>query len=287
MTANPEGITRSDRGSRLGLVVALSAAAIGVIYGYDTGVIAGVLLFVPKQFHLSTSQTSSIATAVALGMIVGALLASKVANVLGRRVTMIGIAGGYVVFAALSAVAQNIVWLDGARFLLGITIGLSTVVAPIFIAESSPAKIRGSLLVSYQLATVAGIMIAYFVAYALAPHAAWRWMLGISAVPALAVGVLLLRLPNEYRGPQIRGANHLFDLAAMLGPQRLFDQGELLVHLIGGLDLPQGPLRLVVATFHDVPAGRVSGAGVPGADHRHQRDRLLHASDLHPAGPYR
>ncbi len=205
MTANPEGITRSDRGSRLGLVVALSAAAIGVIYGYDTGVIAGVLLFVPKQFHLSTSQTSSIATAVALGMIVGALLASKVANVLGRRVTMIGIAGGYVVFAALSAVAQNIVWLDGARFLLGITIGLSTVVAPIFIAESSPAKIRGSLLVSYQLATVAGIMIAYFVAYALAPHAAWRWMLGISAVPALAVGVLLLRLPDTPRWYVMKG----------------------------------------------------------------------------------
>src|SRR3954468_24490363 len=149
-------------GSRLGVIIAISAAAIGVIYGYDTGVIAGVLLFVPDQFHLSTSETSSIATAVALGMIAGALLASRVANIVGRRNTMVGIAGGYVVFAALSAASQNFYWLEGARFLLGVTIGLSTVVAPIFIAESSPAKIRGSLLVSYQVATVAGIMIAYF-----------------------------------------------------------------------------------------------------------------------------
>src|SRR5689334_7018058 len=65
----------SALGSRLGVIIAISAAAIGVIYGYDTGVIAGVLLFVPDQFHLSTSETSSIATAVALGMIAGALLA--------------------------------------------------------------------------------------------------------------------------------------------------------------------------------------------------------------------
>src|SRR3954463_2547290 len=71
----------SALGSRLGVIIAISAAAIGVIYGYDTGVIAGVLLFVPDQFHLSTSETSAIATTVALGMIAGALLASRVANI--------------------------------------------------------------------------------------------------------------------------------------------------------------------------------------------------------------
>src|SRR3954447_931360 len=192
-------------GSRLGVIIAISAAAIGVIYGYDTGVIAGVLLFVPDQFHLSTSETSSIATAVALGMIAGALLASRVANIFGRRNTMVGIATGYVVFAALSAASQSYYWLIGARFFLGITIGLSTVVAPVFIAESSPAKIRGSLLVSYQVATVAGIMIAYFVDYGLASHGAWRWMLGISAIPAFLVGLLLLRLPDTPRWYVMQG----------------------------------------------------------------------------------
>ncbi len=201
----PANTVEARLGSRLGVIIAISAAAIGVIYGYDTGVIAGVLLFVPKQFDLSTSETSSIATAVALGMIAGALLASRVANAVGRRNTMVGIAAGYVVFAALSAVSMNIYWLDGARFLLGVTIGLSTVAAPIFIAESSPAKIRGSLLVGYQVATVAGIMIAYFVDYGLASHGAWRWMLGISAIPAFLVGLMLLRLPDTPRWYVMQG----------------------------------------------------------------------------------
>ena len=191
--------------SRLGLVVAISAAAVGIIYGYDTGVIAGVLLFVPDEFHLSTTGTSSIATAVALGMIAGALAAGRVTDAVGRKLTMVGIAVGYVVFAILSAVAQNLVWLDAARAGLGITIGLSTVAAPVFIAESSPPKIRGSLLVSYQVATVAGIMAAYFVGYALAPFGAWRWMLGLSAFPAAAVGILLLRLPDTPRWYMMKG----------------------------------------------------------------------------------
>ena len=194
--------------SRTALAVTVTAATIGVIYGYDTGVIAGALLFIPKEFNLSTSETSSIATAVALGMIVGALAAGRVADRIGRRVTMIAIAAGYVVFAALSAFAQNLAWLDGARFLLGVTIGLSLVVAPVFIAESSPAAIRGSLLVSYQVATVAGIMLAYFVSYALASSGEWRWMLGVSAFPAAVVGLLVFRLPDSPRWYVMKDRRH-------------------------------------------------------------------------------
>jgi MFS transporter, SP family, galactose:H+ symporter len=186
-------------GSRLGLLVAVSAAAIGVIYGYDTGVVAGALLFVPKQFHLSTAETSSVATAVALGMIVGALLASRVADAIGRKRTMVTVAAGYVAFAALSGTATDIYFLDVARFFLGITIGLSLVTAPVFIAESSPPRIRGSLIVSYQVATVAGIMSAYFIDYGLATAGAWRWMFALSALPAAAIGLLLLRLPDTPR----------------------------------------------------------------------------------------
>ena len=197
--------TESRYGSRLGVLVAVSAAAIGVIYGYDTGVVAGALLFVPKQFHLSTAETSSIATAVAVGMIVGALLASRVADAFGRKRTMVAIAAGYVAFAALSGAATSLVFLDVARFFLGVTIGLSVVVAPVFIAESSPPRIRGGLIVSYQVATVAGIMSAYLIGYGLATVGAWRWMFALSAVPAAAVGLLLLRLPDTPRWYAMRG----------------------------------------------------------------------------------
>jgi sugar porter (SP) family MFS transporter len=201
----PQAAPRRLLRSNLGLVVAISAAAIGVIYGYDTGIVAGVLLFVPDQFHLSTAETSSVATSVAVGMIVGALIAGKVTDSAGRKVTMVGITVGYVVFAALSAVAQNIVWLDAARAGLGITIGVSTVAAPVFIAESSSPKTRGALLVGYQVATVAGIMTAYLVSYGLAGAGAWRWMLGLSAFPAAIVGVLLLRLPDTPRWYMMKG----------------------------------------------------------------------------------
>jgi sugar porter (SP) family MFS transporter len=196
---------RGPLGSRLALQVALSAAAIGVIYGYDTGVVAGALLFIPGEMHLSTAETSSIATTLALGMIIGALAGGRLADRLGRRVTMVGVAVGYVVFALLSAVAQGIVFLDIARFLVGLTVGVTLVAAPVFIAESSPARSRGSLLVAYQVATVAGIMCAYLVDYALAPAGAWRWMFGLSAIPAAAITVVLLRLPDTPRWYAMRG----------------------------------------------------------------------------------
>jgi MFS transporter, SP family, galactose:H+ symporter len=191
--------------SRLALEVALSAAAIGVIYGYDTGVVAGALLFIPREMGLSTAETSSIATTLALGMIIGALAGGRLADRFGRRITMVGVGVGYVVFALLSAVAQGIVFLDIARFLVGLTVGVTLVTAPVFIAESSPARTRGSLLVAYQVATVAGIMCSYLVDYWLAPWSAWRWMFGVSAIPAALVTLVLLRLPDTPRWYAMKG----------------------------------------------------------------------------------
>lgn len=196
---------QSVRQSGLTRKVALSAAAIGVIYGYDTGVVAGALLFIPKQMHLSTAETSSIATTLAVGMIVGALAGGRLADVAGRRRTMIAVGIGYVVFAVLSAVAQGIVFLDIARFLVGVTVGVTLVTAPVFIAESSPARNRGAMLVSYQVATVAGIMVSYLVDYGLAGAGAWRWMFALSAFPAAAITVVLFRLPDTPRWYVMQG----------------------------------------------------------------------------------
>jgi sugar porter (SP) family MFS transporter len=195
----------SIRRSGLAAKVALAAAAIGVIYGYDTGVVAGALLFIPKDMHLSTTETSSIATTLAIGMIVGALLGGRLADVAGRRRTMIAVGIGYVVFAVMSALAVGIVFLDIARFLVGVTVGVTLVTAPVFIAESSRVSTRGAMLVSYQVATVAGIMVSYLVDYGLAGFGAWRWMFGLSAFPAAAITVLLFRLPDTPRWYVMQG----------------------------------------------------------------------------------
>jgi sugar porter (SP) family MFS transporter len=193
------------RRRNLSVTIALTAATIGVIYGYDTGSIAGALLFIPDRFDLSTQATEWVATFTGLGLILGAVAANRVADAIGRKATMILIAVTFAVFAVFQALAPSIAWLDVARFLLGISIGLSTVAAPVFIAESAPAHIRGGLIVSYQVATVVGIMVAYFVAYALAGSGAWRWMLGLSAIPAALVLLVLVRLPDTPRWYVMRG----------------------------------------------------------------------------------
>jgi sugar porter (SP) family MFS transporter len=118
---------------------------------------------------------------------------------------MVTIAIGFTVFAVLQGAAQDIVWLDITRFFLGVSIGISTVAAPVFIAESAPVNIRGALIVGYQVATVVGIMVAYFADYALAGSGSWRIMLGLSAVASAAVLLVLWRLPDTPRWYLMRG----------------------------------------------------------------------------------
>jgi MFS transporter, SP family, arabinose:H+ symporter len=190
---------------RMGFRVAVAAATIGVIYGYDLGNISGALLFITKEFDLSTKQTEWVTTIVVAGSIAGALVASRLANAIGRKPTMVVVSITYAAFAILSGLAQSVVWLDIARFCLGFTIGLSVVTAPIFVAESAPAAVRGGLIVMYQVATVTGIVIAYFVDFALAGTGSWRIMLALSAVPALAVLTILARLPDTPRWYVMKG----------------------------------------------------------------------------------
>src|SRR3954451_7681740 len=127
---------------RLGLKIAVAAATIGLIYGYDLGNISGALLFLTKQFDLTTKETEWVTSIVVAGSIAGALVASRLANAIGRKPTMVLVAVTYAVFAVLSGLAQSLVWLDVARFFLGVTIGVSIVTAPIFVAESAPAAVR-------------------------------------------------------------------------------------------------------------------------------------------------
>ena len=99
---------------------------------------------------------------------------------------MVLVAATFAAFSLLSALAFSVPTLIGARFLLGITIGISVVVVPVFVAESAAPKVRGALLVLYQVATVIGIIVGYLVAWALADTGSWRWMLGLAAVPGRA-----------------------------------------------------------------------------------------------------
>jgi len=190
---------------RAGLLAGITAAAVGIIYGYDSSNIGGALLFLKDEFRLDEAGLGLVTTTVVIGEVVGALLGGVLANKLGRKVSMVLVAAGYALFALLSGLTPNLEVLVAARLFLGLTVGVSIVVVPVFVAESSPAKIRGAMLVAYQVATVFGIILGYLVAWALSDAGAWRWMLGLAAIPSLLVFFLVLRIPDTSRWYVMKG----------------------------------------------------------------------------------
>ncbi|OBJ57039.1 sugar porter family MFS transporter [Mycobacterium sp. 1423905.2] len=193
------------RSAQRGLLVGLTAASVGVIYGYDLSSIAGALLFISRDFDLTTRQQELITTMVVIGQIGGALGAGALANAIGRKKSMVLITLGYAVFAVLGAISVSVPMLLVARLLLGVTIGVSVVVVPVYVAESAPAAIRGSLLTAYQVATVSGIILGYLTGYLLAGSQSWRLLLGLAAVPDTLLLPLLLRMPDTARWYLLKG----------------------------------------------------------------------------------
>lgn len=187
------------------VMLGVTTASLGVIEGYALSNVAGALLYITDEFNLSTHQQEMVATAMAIGQIPGAIGAGVLANAIGRKKSMLLVTTGYAAFAVLSAVAASLPLLLVARLLLGVTIGISVAVVPVFVAECAPARVRGSLLVAYQLGTVLGIIIGYVVAYFLAGSHSWRWMLGLAAAPAVLITLLLLRMPDTPRWYMLTG----------------------------------------------------------------------------------
>jgi sugar porter (SP) family MFS transporter len=191
--------------SRRGLLVGLTAASVGVIYGYDLSIIAGAQLFVTEDFGLTTRQQELLTTMVVIGQIAGALGAGVLANAIGRKKSLVLILVSYALFALLGALSIALPMLLLARFLLGLTIGVTVVVVPVYVAESAPAAVRGSLLTAYQLAIVSGLIVGYLTGYLLADIHGWRWMLGLATVPAMLLLPLLIRMPDTARWYLLKG----------------------------------------------------------------------------------
>ena len=200
----------ASRIPRSALVVALSAATLGIIYGYDGSNVAGAQLYFEDYFGLQDDETAveTIVTATVYGELIGALAGGFIINRIGRKPSIVGVAIGYVIFCLLCAFSVTPVMLGICRFFLGLTIGVSLIAVPIFVAESVPARIRGATLVAYQVAAVVGIILGYLGALALSGLGEainWRIMLGLAAVPAVLLIPALLRLPETARWLVLKG----------------------------------------------------------------------------------
>ena len=161
------------------VILAASVAALGgLLFGYDTGVISGAILFVAKGFTLSTATQEFVVSVVLIGCVLGAAGAGWLADRFGRKRTLLG-AGLVFGFGALgSAFAPNVETLVVARLVVGLAIGISSVVSPLYISEVAPAKFRGGLVSLYQFAITIGILGAFLVDYAFSASGEWRWCWG-------------------------------------------------------------------------------------------------------------
>lgn len=193
---------------RTAIVVAATAAMLGIIYGYDNGVIGGAQIFFQTELGLSTQQTELVVTAIVYGEVVGAIIAGMVTNKIGRKKSMILLTIGYCVFGILSALSVDMWMLFASRFFLGVAVGISLIAVPVFVAESVPARVRGATLVLYQVMGVCGIILGLAFTLALAESDwtdSWRLMLGLASVPALILLPIIMKLPETARWYVMKG----------------------------------------------------------------------------------
>jgi MFS transporter, SP family, galactose:H+ symporter len=180
-------------------VVASIAALGGLLFGYDTGVISGAVIFIKKDFALTTFPQELVVSMVLLGATIGAFTGGRFADRFGRRVTLIGTSIVFIAGAIICASAPSFAILVAGRVVVGLGIGLASTTVPVYISEVSPPAARGWQVSLFQLAITIGILAAYLVDYAFAKSEAWRWMLGLAAAPGAILGTGMLFLPESPR----------------------------------------------------------------------------------------
>ncbi|NBB29231.1 sugar porter family MFS transporter [Cellulophaga sp. BC115SP] len=172
----------------------------GFLFGLDTAVISGAELEIQKLWNLD-SWTHGLAVAIALyGTVIGAAFGGIPADKYGRKNTLLWIGILFFLSSVGAAIASGVNMFMVFRFIGGLSIGASSVVAPVYISEIAPPKYRGRMVISFQANIVFGILIAYVSNYLLQGGAdSWRWMLGVVAFPSLLFSVLMLFTPETPR----------------------------------------------------------------------------------------
>lgn len=187
------------KGARFVYLAAAFAALGGLLFGYDTGVISGALIFIKKEFALSIFEQELIVSIVLAGAIVGAFSGGRLSDRFGRRATLLATSVVFILGAIFCAAATSIAALVIGRIIVGLGIGLACTTVPIYISEVAPPEARGWQVSLFQLAITIGILGAYLVDFAYAKSEAWRWMLGLAVIPGIILGVGMLFLPESPR----------------------------------------------------------------------------------------
>lgn len=256
------GSEASARRARRNVVLTAAIAGLGgLLFGYDTGIIASALLFIKTDFALGSFEQGLVVAAVPIGAIGGAAIAGPAADTYGRRLMILISAAVFIAGALASAAAGGLFVLVVARIVIGLAIGLASAAAPVYISEVAPPESRGRLVSFFQLAVTIGILVAYLVGLAFDASEGWRWMLGLGCVPALALGFGMLRMPQSPRWLVMSGDD--FAARAVLAKIRVDDPDTIdkeLVEIEESLDEKPGSWRELLQPV--VKAALMVGVGL-------------------------
>ncbi len=203
----------------------ITTALGGFLFGFDTAVISGGEQAIQKLWNLSDAMIGQMVAMALYGTIIGALFGGIPTERFGRKKTLFWIGVLYFISAVGSALAPGIYSLMFFRFIGGLGVGASSVAAPVYISEIAPAEQRGRLTALFQFNIVFGILLAYVSNYLIGGggDGAWRWMLGVEAVPALLFVILVRFVPNSPRW-LITRHNRVEDARSVL---RIIDPGTV------------------------------------------------------------
>jgi MFS family permease len=189
-----------ESGDRLYVVMVSVVAAVGgFLFGYDLAVVSGAIIFLQKQFALTTYQVGFAIGSAQIGCILAPFFASVVIDRFGRKRILLAAALLFAIAAMGTALPRNMTEFNVFRIVAGVAIGLASVVSPMYIAEISPAAIRGHLVLMNQFAIVIGAMSSYGVSYLFSFSGNWRAMFACAAIPALVLMIGLLFIPESPR----------------------------------------------------------------------------------------
>ncbi len=198
----------AEQGSISYLVLICFVATLGgLLFGYDTAVIAGAIGFLKQYFSLSPTQEGWVASSALVGCVLGAMMAGVMSDYFGRKKVLILCAILFIISAVGTAIPDSQLTFVIYRALGGIGVGAASMTSPMYIAEVSPARIRGRMVSLNQLAIVFGMLAVYFVNFAIAHGGdetwnvttGWRWMFASENVPAVALLALLVLVPESPR----------------------------------------------------------------------------------------
>ncbi|MGW7020526.1 sugar porter family MFS transporter [Streptomyces decoyicus] len=171
----------------------------GILWGYDTGVISGAMLFIKNDIALTPLLEGLVVSGLLVGAMLGAGLSGRLSDSWGRRRLILAASGVFILGTLGASFAFGPASLIAFRCVIGIGVGIASVVVPLYLTELAPKQLRGGLTSLMQLLVTVGIFVAYVTDYLLADAEAWRWMIGLGVVPAAILALGILTQPESPR----------------------------------------------------------------------------------------